>query len=446
MNCWMEEVGSCQYIRLRGGNDMTSSSRFSFNRRTLLKATGAGALTLAAPGILRAQGKRPAEVHIGSLFSLTGPAAAFGTSGKNTFELAINEINGAGGIWGDGTGIIKMSFADDQSKPEIGVAEIARLARDPSVVALPSLVAGPSILQSTIEAERQRVSIINMASTPPEINQRGLKYTFSTCNNGDGMVQAYLDFMKEIIAKSGVKPNKVAFVFENKFGGPSYHRAFEKLAPQSVDWNIAPSYPYDPTASDFGPLVSRLKADEIDFPIVIAFPQDSVLIVRTMMEQDYNPLAISSIYGAMPNLEFIHALGKAANYVMGQSPYLHDLNVPASKNFVKLFQEKTGKLPDPLAGVSYNGFNGVVAAIRAAEDPNDRDSVRDALAALDIKAGEQGVIIPDGIVIAENGANPAGRGAFYQIRDGVHRAVLPAEFATTEVVYPRPKWDEIMKG
>ncbi|MBP0440379.1 ABC transporter substrate-binding protein [Tianweitania sediminis] len=425
---------------------MARSSRLNLNRRTLLQAAGAGALTLAAPGILRAQSKRPAEVHIGSLFSLTGPAAAFGNSGKNTFELSINEINNAGGIWGDGTGIIKMTFADDQSKAEVGVAEIARLSRDPAIVTLPCLVAGPSILQSTIEAERQKISIINMASTPPEINERGLKYTFSTCNNADGMVKAYLEFTKGIIDKSGVKPNKVAFVFENKFGGPSYHRAFQKFAPTTVDWNIVESYPYDPVASDFGPLISRLKADEIDFPIVISFPQDAVLIVRAMMEQDYNPLGISSVYGAMPNLEFIQALGKAADYIMGQSPFLHDLNVPASQNFVKLFKEKTGRLPDPLAGVSYNGFNGVIAAIRAAEDPNDRDSVRDALAALDIKVGDQGVVIPDGIKISENGANPVSRGAYYQIRDGLHRAVLPAEFATTEVVYPRPKWDEIMKG
>ncbi|WP_210497438.1 ABC transporter substrate-binding protein [Microvirga antarctica] len=425
---------------------MKIRGQIGLDKRTFLKGAGAGVLVLAAPSIGRAQSKRPAEVNIGSLFSLTGPAAAFGTSGKSTFELCIEQINSQGGIWGNGAGMIKLTFADDQSKPEVGVSEIARLARDKTIIALPSLVAGPSILQSSIEAERQRISIINMASTPPEINQRGLKYTFSTCNNGEGMVQAYLDFTKDIIAKSGVKPERVAFVFENKFGGPSYHREFEKLAPKSVDWNIAPSYPYDPLTSDFGPLVSRLKSDRIDFPIVISFPQDSVLVLKAMREQDYNPLAISSIYGAMPNLEFIKALGKGADYVMGQTPFLHDLKAEASQRFVKLFLEKTGRLPDPLAGVSYNGFSGVVAAIRAAPDPSDRDSIREALASLDVKVGDQNVIIPDGIKISPNGANPVSRGAYYQIRDGVHRAVLPSEFATTQVVYPRPKWADIMKG
>ncbi len=413
------------------------------NKRSMLKGMGAGAMVLAAPALVRAQSSQPEEITLGALCSLTGAGAVFGNSAKNAFDIRVEQINAAGGLWGDGKGMLKLVVADDQSKPEIAVSELSRLVRDKNVAALPSLMPSASTIQATIEAERQQISYINVGAAAKEINTRSLKYTFSTCNNSDGVVQAYLDYTKGIIDASDQKPQKVALVYENKFAGPSYQRAWMDLFEKTVDWNLAGDYPYDPASSDFGPLVSRLKADGIDFPVLSGYPQDTILLVRAMREQNYNPLAISGFYGALPNIELIEALGKGAEYIMGQAPFLHSLDVPGAKEFVSAYQDKIGKLPDPLAGLGYNGFNGVLAAIKASENPMDRDAVRDAIAALDVKVGEEGVIIPDGIRIAENGANPISFGGYYQIRDGVHAAVLPAEYATTELVYPRPAWDEI---
>jgi len=415
----------------------------TINKRTMLKGIGTGAMVLAAPALVRAQSAQPEAITLGALCSLTGPGAVFGNSVKNAFDVRIEQLNEAGGLWGNGKGIVTLVVADDQSKPEIAVSELSRLARDKTITALPSLVPSASTIQATIEAERQQISYINMAAAAKEINTRGLKYTFSTCNNSDGVVQAYLDYTKGIVEKSGTVPQKVALVYENKFAGPSYQRAWMELFAGSVDWNLAGDYPYDPASSDFGPLVSRLKADGIDFPVLSGYPQDTILLVRAMREQNYNPLAISGFYGALPNIELIEALGKGAEYIMGQAPFLHSLDVPGAKEFVSAYQEKTGKLPGPLAGLGFNGFNGVLAAIKASENPMDRDSVRDALASLDVTVGNEGVIIPDGIRIAENGANPISFGGYYQIRDGVHAAVLPTEYATTELVYPRPAWDQI---
>lgn len=410
-------------------------------KRSVLQGIGAGIGVLAVPAIVRAQPARPEEVTLGALCALTGPGAVFGNSVKNAFEVRVEQINAAGGLWGDGKGMLKIVFADDQSKPDVAVSELARLARNKDIVALPSLVPSASTIQATIEAERQQISYINMAAAAKEINARGLKYTFSTCNNSEGYVQAYLDYTKSIVEQTGTVPQGVALVYENKYVGPSYNRAWRELFPKTVDWNLAGDYPYDPSSSDFGPLVARLKADKIDFPVLVGYPQDTILLLRTMYEQNYNPLAITGFYGALPNIETIEALGSHADYIMGQAPFLHSLSVPGAKEFVDAYKLKVGKLPDPLAGLGYNGFNGVLAAVRDAENPSDRDSVREALAALDVPAGQDGVIIPDAIRFNESGANPHSLGGYYQIRNGVHEAVLPAEFSTTELVYPRPHWD-----
>lgn len=410
-------------------------------RRTVLGGMAGATALVGAPGIIRAQA-RPATITIGALCSLTGAAATFGTSAKNAFEVRVDEINKAGGLWGNGAGMIKLVSADDQSKPEIAVAEVARFARDKELVAVVSLVSSAAMVQATIEAERQRLVMVNAGSVAKDINERGLKYTFTTSNNTDGYVRSYLEYTRDSVTKSGPIPKKVALVYENKFAGPAYRKAWHELYGGIITWGPSGDYPYDPASTDFAPLVSRLKADGVDFPVLSGYPQDTILLVRAMREQNYNPLAISGFFGALPNIEFIEALGKGAEYIMGQAPFLHDLDAPGAPAFVAAFRQKVGKMPDPLAGLSYNAFSGLAAALRRSKNPADRESLREAMMALDIKAGEENVIIPDGIKFDAKGANPHSLGGYFQIRDGVHRAVLPAKFAKTELVYPRPSWDK----
>lgn len=413
------------------------------SKRAVLKGLGLSAGMLAAPSLIRAQTVRPDEITVGSIISLTGPGGPFGIAVKAAVEVRVKEVNDSGGLWGNGKGMIKLVVVDDQTKPGIAVAELSRLARDKNVVAIPSALASAYMLEATIEAERQKIPYINLSAAAKEINERGLKYTFSTCNNADGSVQAYLDYTKSLVKQSGVVPQRVALVYENKFAGPGYNKAWRALYPQAVDWKLGGDYPYDPATSDFGPLVSRLKADRIDFPVLCGFPQDSVLLLRAMREQNYNPLAISGIFSALGNQEIINALGKGAEYIVGQAPYLHTMAVQGNREFVNAYKAKTGKLPDPLAGAAYNGCSGILAAIRMASNPLDRDSVRESLAALNIPAGKEGVLIPGGIRIANNGANPGLAGVYFQIQNGVHQTGLPSELATAKVVYPRPSWDKI---
>lgn len=416
-------------------------------RRGLLKG-GAGISLglLAAPGIIRAQSSQPEEISIGALCALSGPAASFGASAKVAFGVAVDQINKNGGIFGGGKGRIKLDIVDDQSKPEVAVSEFARLARDPAVVAVLSVVPSASTMQASIEAERQKLAYINIAAGAKEVNERGLKYTFTTCSNTEDGLVAYFAQTKKLVEAAGKAPQKVAFVYENKYAGPAYARAWDGLYTKALNWGFGGHYPYDPTTSDFGPLVARLKADGIDFPIVFSYPQDAILLMRAMREQDYNPLAVSGLFGGFSNLEFAQVLKKDAEYVMGWAPFLHDLKVPGNHEFVEGFRAATGKLPDTIAGLSFNGLQGVFAALRSASDATDRESVHKSLTALDVSVGSQGIVIPNGIKFDAKGGNPNIVGGYFQVRDAVHRAVAPKEYATLDPVYPRPSWADIARG
>src|SRR3989304_3726900 len=102
-------------------------------RREFVK--GAAALTggLGFPAVLRAQ---PKEILVGETHPLTGGLAREGTLGKNGIELAVNELNAAGGIKALGGAKLKLMVLDNESKPPVAISTMERF-RDAGAVAVP---------------------------------------------------------------------------------------------------------------------------------------------------------------------------------------------------------------------------------------------------------------------------------------------------------------------
>ena len=71
------------------------------------------------------------EVVIGNILPLSGSAAPIGMVGRQIRELAIEEINGSGGIKSLGGAKIKMVYADTRGDPKIAISEAEREIRDP---------------------------------------------------------------------------------------------------------------------------------------------------------------------------------------------------------------------------------------------------------------------------------------------------------------------------
>ena len=136
-------------------------------RRTLLSFA-----LLAAAGSVQAQ---QAPIKIASLVELSGTGATAGTNFKNGIELAVKEINAAGGILGRK---IENTVMDTQSNP--GVAKgLAQKAVDMDVFAVFGPVFSGSILVSM--AETKRAEIPNFTGgEATAITQQGNPYIFRT--------------------------------------------------------------------------------------------------------------------------------------------------------------------------------------------------------------------------------------------------------------------------
>src|SRR5205823_8987707 len=121
-------------------------------RRSVLTGVAAGvsAGALGFPAIVRAQAR---TVKVGVLHPVTGPLSWSGTQSRLGAQLGIEAINDAGGIRSLGGAKIEPIFADAQSKPDVGAAEVQKM-NEAGVSAIVGPYASGIALATTQEAAK----------------------------------------------------------------------------------------------------------------------------------------------------------------------------------------------------------------------------------------------------------------------------------------------------
>src|SRR5687768_14545806 len=122
-------------------------------RRHFLTISAVAATSAAFPAVLRAQ---PKEILIGETHPLTGGLAREGNLGKQGIELAVNEINAAGGIKSMGGARIKLMVLDNESKPPVAISTMERFKDAGAVAVLGPFASGIAFVTSQ-EAEKYRI-------------------------------------------------------------------------------------------------------------------------------------------------------------------------------------------------------------------------------------------------------------------------------------------------
>src|SRR5262249_21983351 len=110
------------------------------------------------------------EIVIGEFASLTGGTATFGRSSDAGVQLAVEEINAAGGLLGKK---VRVVVEDDQSKPEEARTAVLKLLKQDEVVAVLGEVASSRSLAAAPECQRSGVPMISPASTNPKVTAVG---------------------------------------------------------------------------------------------------------------------------------------------------------------------------------------------------------------------------------------------------------------------------------
>jgi len=405
--------------------------RVSVNRRVFLKTAGAAAALGAFPAIGRAQGK---EVKLGYLLPATGPLAFEAQLSLNGLQLAVDEINSAGGIKSLGGARLTLLPGDTQNKVELGNSEAARLI-DQGVSALigpfSSLVAY-SVRQVT---EKNKTPFMLLAAVADNLTEGGLHYVFRVQPNGKAMSTLTLTNMLEMAKAANTPIKRVAMMHEDGNFGTTMGNHVEAFAGK-LGYTLVQRIPYSLKSPDFTAELSKVKASKPDLLVISGYYGDSKIIAETASKLRIGMHALVGLANAAySNPKFI-ADNRELTDQLFDGNYWHNPQSPRAKAVFAAYEKRfTSTLTSH--GVQAYTVIGVVKDALERAGSTDRDKLRDALA----KTNLTDHILPqDAIKFDDTGENVNASPALLQVQGGKPLVVGPARFAEAKPVFPVPKW------
>jgi branched-chain amino acid transport system substrate-binding protein len=387
----------------------------------------------SAPAVTSAE-----EVMIGAIHPLTGGLARDGAFLKNGIDMAVEEINAAGGIESLNGANLVVQHADSQGQPEVGQSEAERLIQEGASALIGSYQSSVT-LNATQVAEREHVPFLIDVAVSNAITERGFEYTFRFQPNQTGMTRGAVEGLEALREATGEELKTAVVLHEDSIFGTGFADIFTEMAPDygiEVTGDIAYSLS---GLTDLTTELTRVQALHPDVLMAAGYLNDGILLIRTAEELNLDVKGIFGLaHGAFSTPQFIEEVGAdTANYILDAN-YHYDATNPQALEVRSRYKEKFGEEMPTHAVMAYQAVYILADAIERAGS-TDPQAIRDALAATNYADH----ILPYAgpIQFDERGENPNARAIVMQILDGQILQVLPPDVAEADPVYPMPAWD-----
>ena len=336
---------------------------------------------LAASALLASAGTVLAEdvIKVANIVELSGGGASAGTNFKNGVELAVKEINAAGGILGKK---IQTTTSDTQSNP--GVAKgLTQKAIDDGVFAIFGPVYSGSIMVSM--AESRRAEVPNWTGgEAAAITAQGNPYVFRTAFG-----QSF-SFPKVARYITGKSKNLAVIYVNNDFGKGGLDMMRKALANSPT--KIAAEISTDSGQVDFSSAVLKAKQSNADAVFVYTNEEESARALRELRKQGWNKPIIGET--TLTGQKVIELAGDAANGAVAHVGLTVDAPNPEMLKFKAKFYQEYKYISDHNGIKGYTGVYVLKAAIDKA-GKLDRKAVAQAMKGLSISAKKYPGVLMD---------------------------------------------------
>jgi branched-chain amino acid transport system substrate-binding protein len=400
----------------------------SGTRRRLLQASGALAATVGAPGLLLAQ---PAPIKVGVLLPLTGAVAFPGQQSREGVLLALEDINGRGGIKSLGGAKLDPVIADAQSQPQVGAAEVDKLA-EAGVCAIVGPYASAVAFATTQAAARHNLACVLDQAVADQITARGLKNVFRFGPSYEMAVRTGINNFHILNTVAGKPVKSVVVVHEESLFGTGTANTIARDLP-ALGYEVLEVIKHANPTRDFNNIALRIKSRNPDVVMQANYLNEFALLLRTMRQQGVRPKAMYSIFGGGgSNPKVAKDLGDAAEYVLDCNHWFNprDKRGPA----LRARAEKKGLAFTHELLMGYNAMMLLADSIERAKSVK-REAIIEALAS----STWADHFMPYGPTRFVNGQNQGAQPIVTQILKGDVRVVLPNTYAETEPVFPAPR-------
>ncbi len=312
-------------------------------------------------------------IKIGFHAPQTGFAAADGKSALLGAQLAVEQINAAGGVKGK---MLQLVVYDDQASPKNAVPIANKLiGNDKVTIGISGSYSGATRAAAGI-FQNAKIPYISAYAVHPSITRAG-NYVFRTSFMGEVQGRAGAKLVGDILKKKRV----VLITLKNDFGR-SLARGFKEQA-KNFGIDIVGEYEYSMKDRQFGPIVAKVKSDNPDAIYATGYFFTAGPLVRQLRAGGVTATVIGQ--EGYDSQKFIEIAGKAAEGVIITTSLDRDSKKPVTRGFIDSFEKKAGYKADMVAATTHTAVYVVAEALKTATSMSPAD-IRDAIAKTVVKA------------------------------------------------------------
>lgn len=342
--------------------------------RVMILVLAVGAAAMLAPGAALAQGKLAGKsVKLGAIYSITGKGAEWGEHSKIATEIAVEEINSAGGIRGVPVEVL-INDTGTEVAPAISLAR--KLILEDKALA----ILGPCF-SSEFEAlapllDRLRTIIVSQCSAKPGISALST-WAFRNTLTSDKQLAPAVEIWKK---RYGIKTAAILYDSADAVSAAEGDKVLPVLL-QKNSIEVKEKLTYQTKDIDFSAQITKIKAAGVDGIALGACYQQAANIVREARKQGLKQQFLASACTGSP--EFAKLTGKdGEGSIIGSAGWPDDPK-PKPAAFLKKFMERSGGKKPNYGGMrAYDNVyitKMVIETSGVTNKPEDLDADRDRI-------------------------------------------------------------------
>lgn len=330
-----------------------------------MKALKLAAAAFAASLVLAGCNEKSNTIKLGSIGPLSGGVAVYGTEARNAIELAVEEINAAGGVNGQNFELISE---DDEGNPEKSVSAYKKLVTKDNVKLIVGSLTSGCTLAITPLAQAQKVVLIAPAATNPAITDAG-DYIFRACYTDPFQGTVGAKFAAENL---GTKRAAVLYDVGNDYSVGLTDNFVKKFTEEGGE--VVAKESYTTGDKDFNAQLTKIKNANPDVVYLPDYYGTVSLISKQLRAQGITTPAIG------PDGWDGLAEGAGTELLNGyySNHYASDSDDEKVQKFGAAYKAKFGTAPTSFAALAYDSVYMIKDAVVAAGSA-DPEKVRDAL-------------------------------------------------------------------
>ncbi len=385
------------------------------------------------------------DIVVGAIYPMTGDLADSGKTMQQGIDMAVEEINEAGGVNGHH---IKVIYGDSQGDSATGMSEAERLITQEKVDMLMGCYqSGVTVTVAQI-AEQYQVPLITANATSDALTSNGYEYFFRLAPTNMMFVRDMIQYIVDESEKNADFAGKSIAVFADNSEVGQQTCKWAKYWAEENSIEYKGEITYTSGAADLSSEVLELKSMNPDVVVADCYVSDAILFTKTLKEQGYEPPMIICKGNGFTESAYMESVGAQANGVVVATEFVVGTK---GEDICAKYKEKYGEDFNGHSAEAYTTAWVWIDAFKAITDNGDEvtaENIQKELTDIEISGsfsnGNEIILPYDKISFDESefdgtpylNQNLNATLTVTQIKDGAYIPIWPYDIAQSELQYP----------